>query len=80
MPVFKDRHVMSNIPVKEAMRRQVNRLADDVAIAVCIRRMIKLKINAVHPCCRFRQNNGSIVCRMPLDSVPAPAAPALPAA
>ena len=54
MPVFKDRHVMSNIPVKEAMRRQVNRLADDVAIAVCIRRMIKLKINAVHPCCRFR--------------------------
>ena len=47
MPVFKDRGVISSIPVKEAMRRQVNRLSDDVTIAVCIRRMIKLKINAV---------------------------------
>ena len=47
MPVFKDRSVLTNIPVKEAMRRQPNRLRADATLAVCIRLTIKLKINTV---------------------------------
>lgn len=47
MPVFKDRSVLTNITVKEAMRGQPNRLSADATLAVCIRRMIKLKINTV---------------------------------
>ena len=47
MPVVKNRSILTGIQVKEAMRRNVNRLSLDNSIAVCIRHMIKFKNNAV---------------------------------
>ena len=50
MPVVKPRNILTGIQVKEAMRRNVNRLSLDNSIAVCIRNMIKFKNNAVLVC------------------------------
>jgi CBS domain-containing protein len=47
MPIVKKRSILSGIQVKEAMRRNVNRLPFDTAISACIRHMIKFKSNAV---------------------------------
>ncbi|UCD32068.1 MAG: CBS domain-containing protein, partial [Desulfobacterales bacterium] len=47
MPVVKNRSILTGIQVKEAMRRNVNRLSFDTSIAICIRHMIKFKSNAV---------------------------------
>lgn len=47
MPVVKNRSILTGIQVKDAMRRNVNRLSLDNSIAVCIRHMIKFKNNAV---------------------------------
>lgn len=47
MPIVKNRSILSGVQVKEAMRRNVNRLPFDTSISVCIRHMIKFKSNAV---------------------------------
>jgi len=47
MPVVKNRSILTGIQVREAMRRNVNRLSLNNSIAVCIRHMIKFKNNAV---------------------------------
>ncbi len=47
MPLIEKRSVLSGISVKEAMRRQVIRLAQSAPIDYCINRMIKYKINSV---------------------------------
>jgi CBS domain-containing protein len=47
MPIVKNRSILTGIQVKEAMRRNVNRLPFDTAISACIRHMIKFKRNAV---------------------------------
>ena len=47
MPRVEKRSVLSGIPVKEAMRRQVIRLPQSAPIDYCINRMIKYKINSV---------------------------------
>jgi CBS domain-containing protein len=50
MPVVKHRNILTGIQVKEAIRRNVNRLSLDNSVAVCIRNMIKFKNNAVLVC------------------------------
>jgi predicted transcriptional regulator len=47
MPRVEKRTVLSGIPVKETMRRQVIRLPQSAPIDYCIYRMIKYKINSV---------------------------------
>ena len=47
MPRVKQRHVLSGLKVKEAMRRQVIKLSETAPIDYCINRMIKYKINAI---------------------------------
>ena len=47
MPRVKQRHVLSGLKVKEAMRRQVIKLPRSTPIDYCINRMIKYKLNAV---------------------------------
>jgi CBS domain-containing protein len=47
MPRVKQRHVLSGLKVKEAMRRQVIKLPKNTPIDYCINRMIKYKINSI---------------------------------
>jgi CBS domain-containing protein len=47
MPIVEQRSVLTGLQVKDAMRRNVQRVAAEVAIAACIRRMIKYKSNAL---------------------------------
>jgi len=47
MAIVKTRSVLSGVPVKEAMRKQVIRLSLDTIITRCIRTLIKYKINTV---------------------------------
>jgi CBS domain-containing protein len=47
MPVVRQRSVLSGMQVKEAMRRQVMRLATGTPMAACIARLLKFKSNAV---------------------------------
>ncbi len=47
MPRVIERHVLSGIKVKEAMRRQVISLPQSAPVDYCINRMIKYKINSV---------------------------------
>jgi CBS domain-containing protein len=47
MPRVNQRHVLSGIKVKEAMRRQVVQLPQGAPVDYCINRMIKYKINSV---------------------------------
>lgn len=47
MAIVRTRSVISGIPVKEAMRKQIIRLSLDAVITKCISAMIKYKINTV---------------------------------
>jgi CBS domain-containing protein len=47
MPIVEQRSVLTGLQVKEAMRRDVQRMAADQPLAACIRRMIKFKSNAL---------------------------------
>jgi CBS domain-containing protein len=47
MPIVEQRSVLTGLQVKEAMRRDVQRMAADRSLAACIRRMVKFKGNAL---------------------------------
>lgn len=47
MPIVEQRSVLTGLQVKEAMRRDVQRMAADRSLEACIRRMVKFKGNAL---------------------------------
>jgi CBS domain-containing protein len=47
MPIVEQRSVLTGLQVKDAMRRNVQRMAADATLAACIRRMIKYKGGAL---------------------------------